>query len=131
MTIIAIIGWIAVSVAVGMMADRKGRSFELFINISLVLSPLVGLLALLLVKPTHQAMVESGRLLPCRYCGEMISRGASLCSHCGETLPRRLRTDRESTLWVMLGSWTVVVLLSFGALALIGLTLEWMRRVSP
>ena len=130
MNFVVIIAWIAVSVAVGMLADRKGRSFELFINISLVFSPLVGIIALLFVRPTQKALVESGRIAPCRYCGALIPRRLSQCTACGEVLPTRIRTDRESTIWVMLGSWTVVVLLGFGLLTAFGLAIQWARRLS-
>jgi len=130
MAVLAIIAWIAVSVAVGMLADRKGRSFELFINISLLLSPLIGLLSLLFIKPTTKALLESGRLVPCRFCGHLILRRLSRCTTCGRDLPDRIRTNRESTLWPMLGSWTVIVLLGFGVLTVIGIAMQWGRRFS-
>ena len=128
MAVLAIIAWIAVSVAVGMLADRKGRSFELFINISLLLSPLVGLLALLFLKPTQKAMLDTGRIAPCRSCGQLILRHLSRCTACGKDLPGRIRTDRESAVWGMLGNWTVVLLLGFGLLTLIGIAIHWGRR---
>ena len=130
MAVLAIIAWIAVSVAVGMLADRKGRSFELFINISLLLSPLVGLVALLFIKPTHKSMVDTGQIAPCRHCGHLIHRHLTRCSACGEDLPGRIKTDRESALWVMLGSWTVIALLGFGLLTAIGIAMQWGRRFS-
>ena len=42
MRIAVILAWISLSVAVAILAEKKGRSFELFLNLSLVLTPLTG-----------------------------------------------------------------------------------------
>ena len=129
MKVLFIIAWIACSVAVAVLAERKGRSFELFLNVALVLSPVVGLIAVLVAKPTQKALLDMGRARRCRHCDHLMAADVQVCPVCRGRQPKgRIKTDREVTTWVMLGGWAGTVLLGFGLLTLIGLGVEWARR---
>ncbi len=77
--------WFLFSVAVGIYAGNKGRSGFGFFLLSILLSPLLGLLfaaaAENLVesaeKPTPETHVR------CPDCRELILIGARVCKHCG------------------------------------------------
>ena len=56
----AIIIWIVLSVLAGVGARNKGRSFAGFFFLSLLLSPLIGLIAMAVVKSIEKPKEESG-----------------------------------------------------------------------
>jgi len=58
MWIFAIIIWIVLSILAGVGARNKGRSFAGFFFLSLLLSPLVGLIAMAVVKPIEEEEEE-------------------------------------------------------------------------
>lgn len=129
MKVVFIIAWIALSVAIAVLAERKGRSFELFLNLSLVLSPLVGFIAALVMKPTQKALIEMGRARRCFQCDHLIAEDVRVCPICRGEQPRgKVRPDREASTWLMLGGWAGIVLAGFGLLTLIGLAIELARR---
>jgi hypothetical protein len=49
-----IIGWIVLSILAGIGARNKGRSFAGFFFLSLLLSPLIGLIAMAVAKPVKK-----------------------------------------------------------------------------
>lgn len=131
MKVLLIIAWIACSVVVAVLAERKGRSFELFLNVALVLSPVVGLIAVLVAKPTQQALLDMGRARRCRHCDHLMTADVRVCPVCRGQQPKgKIKTDGEVSTWAMLGGWVSVVLLGFGLLTLIGLGVEWARRAT-
>jgi phosphotransferase system glucose/maltose/N-acetylglucosamine-specific IIC component len=78
--------WFMVSVAVGILASNRGRSGFGWFVFSIVLSPLLGLLFVLVLnkqiesqlsdKPTPQTHVR------CPECRELVLRDARKCKHC-------------------------------------------------
>lgn len=94
-----IIGWIILSILAGIGARNKGRSFAGFFFLSLLLSPLIGLIAMAVVKPikkeeasaetaaesttpTTASDSEESEIIPCPNCGKPKKRG-EMCPNCG------------------------------------------------
>jgi hypothetical protein len=87
-----VIVWFVLSILAGVGARNKGRSFAGFFFLSLLLSPLVGLIAMAVAKPAEKkaeeapeqpvATVETPREIPCPNCGKPKVSG-SMCQSCG------------------------------------------------
>jgi len=75
------ITWFILSILVGVYASSKGRSGIGYFFISLILSPLIGFIIALVVKPT---MREGSKLRKCPFCAEDIKAEAIVCKHCGK-----------------------------------------------
>lgn len=86
--------WIALSFLAGYIAEQKGRSGVGFFFLSLILSPLVGIIAALVVKPGEKAEpAGAGRVAAptertCPYCAESVKVEAIICKHCQRDLPK-------------------------------------------
>lgn len=76
--------------AVGYFAYKKGRSGIGFFIISIFLTPIIGLIVVLLVKPDQQTTdamaIEDGTLRKCPYCAEIVKTEALICKHCHSEL---------------------------------------------
>lgn len=83
--------WFAFSVIAGVVAGAKGRSGAGYFFLSIVLSPLVGIVAAALmprIEPQRQVAsiaTEPGRI-PCPECAELILPTAKICKHCGSRI---------------------------------------------
>ncbi len=76
-----LIFWIGGSIAVGMWAERRGRSAASWMLCALLFSPLLSALFL----------AVSGNLGPkCVHCAETVKPEATLCKHCGRPIERAL-----------------------------------------
>lgn len=125
----AIIAWIALSAAVASLAERKGRSFELFLSLSVLLSPLVGLAAVWAVPATAKARIEAGQAWRCDGCDRLVTAAQGLCPHCQCRRPRgAVGVDVEAESWAWFYRVLAVIALGFGGLALIGFIIAWLRR---
>jgi len=86
-----IFGWMILSLIAAVIADRKGRSGVWFFFLSLVFSPLIGIIAALIAKPdadeVDRQAVLSGRSRKCPYCAELVKADAVVCRFCGRDLP--------------------------------------------
>lgn len=90
--------WLVLSVLVGLLAVKRGRSWPGWFMLSLFLSPLIGLVALL-VAPNlatayadAEARVDPSTHVRCPDCRELVRRDARKCKHCGSTLSPQVPT---------------------------------------
>lgn len=78
--------WLLFAVLVGFFANNKGRSGFGFFLLSLLLSPLIGFIIALLVKPelkvVEQKAIEQGDSKKCPECAEIVKAEAKICRHC-------------------------------------------------
>lgn len=97
MWVAIIIGWIVLSILTGIGARNKGRSFAGFFFLSLLLSPVIGLIAMAVVKPIQQKKekpesapqpvkehipADKGTEIDCPNCGSRKIAG-EMCPTCG------------------------------------------------
>lgn len=79
--------WLAFSILVGVYANSKGRSGAGFFFLSVILSPLVGIICALIASPDHGALdrkaIEKGTHRKCPECAELVRKEARVCKHCG------------------------------------------------
>lgn len=86
------IGWVGFSILAGWIANSKGRSGFGYFVLSMVLSPLIGLLAVFGV-PARAAPPSltvpppnDGIRVTCPACAEWVLPAAKRCKHCGVVL---------------------------------------------
>jgi hypothetical protein len=77
--------WLALAIIVAILASKRGRSGILWFLISVVISPLIaGLLVLVLSNQSlgnKQITVKTHK--KCPDCAEFVMRDAKVCKHCG------------------------------------------------
>lgn len=70
----------------GVLAARRGRSVIGFLLISLLLSPLISIVVVLLVGKSEKGMERkalANGYKKCPACAELVRREAKICKHCG------------------------------------------------
>lgn len=83
--------WVLLAVAVGMLAGSRGRSSGGWCLVSLVFSPLLGFI-FLMVQPNLAAVAAAGAQpgpethVKCAKCAEWVLPEAVVCKHCGAAL---------------------------------------------
>ncbi len=83
--------WIVLSVVVGAVAGKKGRTGVGWFLLALVTSPLIAGVILLLVgdyaPELQRRALANGTMRKCNACAELVQRDAVKCKHCGSELP--------------------------------------------
>ena len=87
-----VIGWFILAIVAGIAASGRGRSGFGFFLLSLILSPLIGLI-LVFALPAKTGMRDEAGLpitpkthVRCPDCREFVRKEARKCKHCGTTL---------------------------------------------
>lgn len=81
--------WIIFAVVVGIAASNRGRSGFGWFLLSILLSPLLGLILVLVLpdqKKQQAAHSDAAGRRPCPRCGEQIMRSAVVCRFCDADL---------------------------------------------
>jgi hypothetical protein len=83
-------GWIALSIAVGVWASKKGRSGFGWFVFSTLLSPLIGAVFVAIASDNSQEAQEKAvshiTHVRCPDCRELVRKDARKCKHCGTKL---------------------------------------------
>ena len=75
--------WLALSIAIGTVAEKKGKSAATWMVIAVLISPLIAYVIL--------AVSESDDVRTCPFCAEKIKAQAKICRYCHHDLPRLAR----------------------------------------
>jgi magnesium-transporting ATPase (P-type) len=79
--------WIALICLAGHLARKKGRSYFGFFCLSLLFSPVLGIILACIVMPYTPKMEERefkfGKKKKCLACAEIIKIEAKVCKYCG------------------------------------------------
>jgi len=85
-----VLSWLVLSLVVGAIRSARGGSFWKLFFLSLLLSPVVGLICALAVpvsaKAAEAKQMATGDLRKCPQCAELVKREAKICRFCHSTL---------------------------------------------
>lgn len=75
--------WVGVSLAIGILAGKRGRGSGTWFVLSMLISPLLAGMLLMLSANLHDDDNNPKTHRKCPACAEMIKREAVKCKHCG------------------------------------------------
>ena len=75
--------WLAMGLGLGFVAMSRGRSGFAWCMASLLLSPLVGILLMLLSDRSGEEKPNPWTHVKCPDCAELVRAEAKVCKHCG------------------------------------------------
>jgi len=81
-----VIGWLVLCGAAAAMASSKGRSGSGVFFLSLVLSPLVGLIVALVMEPDQPQIAKAKGMKKCPECSQFVQTDARTCPFCGKEI---------------------------------------------
>ena len=100
MEVFIFITWLVLSGVAANIAGNKGRSAGGVLCLSLILSPLVGLIVAFSMAPNATAVeagkVASGESKKCPFCAEVIKYEALVCRFCGKDQPASEKSSNDS-----------------------------------
>lgn len=80
--------WIFLSYIVGVINHSRGNSVIVGFLLSVILSPLLGLIVVLVTSKNNQKLeeraIKSGKMKRCIHCAELVKPEAIVCKHCGK-----------------------------------------------
>jgi uncharacterized membrane protein len=82
-----VIIWLALCFAVGFYAEHKGRSGVGLFFLSFLLSPLVGIIAALVMTPDEKEVAAAQGKKRCPQCAEYVQPEAKICRFCQYKFP--------------------------------------------
>ena len=86
-----LISWLAFAILGAWIAGAKGRNAVGFFLLGLFLSPLISIIAALVVKPNTRVLerqaLSKGQSRKCPFCAELIRSEATVCRFCSRDLP--------------------------------------------
>ena len=80
--------WILFAIVIGWIATTKGRSGIGFFLLSIFISPLLGLIIVLIISSNKEVLLIDEKICPS--CKEIIKIDAIKCKHCGNELNNKI-----------------------------------------
>lgn len=75
------------SVAIGSWSERKGQGFAMGFFVSLILSPLIGLI-IVAISEDRTAQLKQAQMRKCPQCAELVQPDAKICRYCHYEFPQ-------------------------------------------
>ncbi len=104
--------WLGLSILAGVIAAGKGRSGLGFFLLAVFLSPLIGLIAALCVRPREVLDAQRARASGvyggwrrCPHCAEAVRIEARVCRYCGNDLPEPAQRSVAEVFGQIAGEW--------------------------